>query len=90
MRKVGYVLGFESEHPKVLCSVFDTSHLYKDNNRAIYLYTSPQMHPRTKHIELKYHHFQMHIQSGSINILLIDSRDHTAEIFTNPLGPELF
>ena len=74
----------------VLFSVFNPDRVYEGKNGSVLLSTTPQMRPQTKHVALKYHHFQSHINSVVTKILPIDSRDQMAKIFTNPFGPELF
>jgi hypothetical protein len=49
------------------------------------IYEGNKLHPRTKHICLKYHHFHSHILNGSIKIQWIDTKHQSAEIFTKPL-----
>jgi hypothetical protein len=43
------------------------------------------MHPRTRHINQKYHHFREWVKSGSIDILPIDTLDQPADLMTKPL-----
>ena len=38
------------------------STIYKDNNRAIVVATSPKMTPTSKHISVKYHWFRQHVE----------------------------
>ena len=38
-------------HPKIHCTLFE------DNAGAVEMVQVPKMRPRTKHINLKYHHF---------------------------------
>ena len=59
--------------------------LFTDNNGAIKLAKAPKIHPRTKHIALKYHHFWEHIQKGLIKINPIDTLEQVADIFTKAL-----
>jgi hypothetical protein len=35
--------------------------LLEDNSGALELARVPKMHPRTKHLKIKYHHFQEHV-----------------------------
>jgi hypothetical protein len=47
----------EVKCPKAIvhCQVFE------DNTGAIELAKVPKMHPRTKHLNIKYHHFREHV-----------------------------
>ena len=46
--------------------------------------------PRTKHIELKYHHFRSHIKSGRVDIHYRPTDKQLANIFTKPLSKAFF
>lgn len=48
------------------------------------------LRPRTKHLNFKYHHFQASVLSGEIAILRVNTHDKIADIFTKPLGLQLF
>ena len=47
-----HVKEFKSSKPNFKCKAFE------DNNGALHLASAPQMRPRTKHINIKYHHFR--------------------------------
>jgi hypothetical protein len=70
--------------PTVHCKVFE------DNVGALTMAQTPKMRPRTKHLNLKYHHFREAVEDGSISIQAIRTHDQLADIFTKPLGHELF
>ena len=61
-----------------------------DSTGAIELAKVPKMRPRTKHINIKYHHFREHVKSGAIKVEYTNTKDQVADIFTKPLGQELF
>jgi hypothetical protein len=63
------------EKPTVYCRVFE------DNAGAYELATTPKM-PRTRHINVKYHHFRHHVASNLINICRIDTADQLADFLT--------
>ena len=46
------------------------------------------MRPPTKHINIKYHHFRMHVASGAVDILPIDTADQPVDMLTKPLDEE--
>jgi hypothetical protein len=69
---------------KVLCRAFE------DNSGAFEMARSPKMRPRTKHLNIKYHHFREEVDAGNIIIEQVDTSDQKADIFTKPLGNILF
>jgi hypothetical protein len=63
--------------PYVYCKVFE------DNNAGILkLARLPMQHPRTKHINICYHHFHKHVCKGLINIFSINTKDQIADALT--------
>ena len=77
-------MNIESKRPSVKCKLFE------DNNGAIELAKAPNIHPCTKHIALKYHHFREHVQKVLIEINLIDTLEQVADIFTTALPFPIF
>jgi hypothetical protein len=55
--------------PYVYCKVFE------DNAGALELAKLLELRPRTKHINVCYHHFCEHMQKGLIKIFPIDTKD---------------
>jgi hypothetical protein len=51
---------------------------------------TPKIRPRTKHINIKYHHFREAAQQGIIHIKRIDKSQQQADIFTKPLQERVF
>jgi hypothetical protein len=82
LQKAGF--GFDELPPKVKCKAFE------DNNGALKMAMVQQLCPRTKHINGKYHHFRSAVNKGTIELEKIDTTDQIADIFTKPLGVELF
>jgi hypothetical protein len=70
--------------PTVKCELFE------DNSGALELATVHKMRPRTKHINIKYHHFREHVRSKRISVLPIRSEDNYSDTFTKPLPRDLF
>ena len=68
----------------VRCKVFE------DNMGALELSKVPKMRPRTKHINIKYHHFRQHVQDGTITVQHITTEEQVADIFTKPLPEKAF
>ncbi len=70
--------------PYVYCKVFE------DNSGALELTRLPKLRPRTKHINVCYHHFCEHVRKGLIKIFPINTKDQIAEILTKPLAQNDF
>jgi hypothetical protein len=70
--------------PHMYCKVFE------DNSGALELARLPKLRPRTKHINVCYHHFLEHVRKGLIKIFPIDTKDQIADIFTKALAQNDF
>jgi hypothetical protein len=70
--------------PKVLCKAFE------DNSGALELAQTPKMRPRTKHINIKYHHFRSYVDAKIITLQKVTTDMQLADIFTKPLSYSLF
>jgi hypothetical protein len=70
--------------PYVYCKVFE------DNFGALELARLPKLSPRTKHINVCYHHFHEHVRKGLIKIFPIDTKDQIADVLTKPLAQNDF
>jgi hypothetical protein len=82
LEKAGF--DFPIQTPKVHCKVFE------DNSGALEMARTPKMRPRTKHMNLKYHHFREAVRDGLVSIHAISTHDQLADIFTKPLAVDLF
>jgi hypothetical protein len=71
-------------NPQVHCTAFE------DNNGALEMAQTPKMRPRTKHLNIKYHHFREAVRMGKVSIRSVKTLDQIADIFTKPLGFDLF
>jgi hypothetical protein len=69
--------------PKVYCKVFE------DNSGAIELSKVPKIRPRTKHINIKYHHFRHQVERGRVSVHPIKTDDQPADCLTKPLNRTL-
>jgi len=78
MKRKGFDTG--NTQPTMQCKLFE------DNNGALELATVPKTRPRTKHINIRYHHFRSWVQAKLIKILPIDSEDQPADILTKPVN----
>ena len=70
--------------PYIYCKVFE------DNSGALELARLPKLRPRTKHINVCYHHFREHVRKGLIKIFPVSTEDQVADIFTKALPQNLF
>jgi hypothetical protein len=82
MKKLGY--NVIATTPKVHCCVFE------DNSGAIQLAQVFKMRPRTKHINVRYHHFRAHVERGDITIHYIESKLQRSDYLTKPSPVDLF
>jgi hypothetical protein len=73
-----------SPKTKILCKLFC------DNSGAVELIRLPKVRPRTKHINVKMHHFREHVASGRVTVQYVPTTDQQADIATKPLGVALF
>ena len=76
-------IGFPPSKPGIHCKVFE------DNSGAIEIAKVPKMRPRTKHINVKYHHFREYIEREDISIHYIPTGDQPADMMTKPLNEPL-
>ena len=74
MKAKGYSVGDTT--PTVKCTLFE------DNSGALTLAKSPAMRPRTKHINVKYHHFRAAVASGEVDIATVGTDDQAADFLT--------
>jgi hypothetical protein len=73
-----------STTPKIMC------HVFEDNDGALEMARTPKLRPRTKHINIKYHHFREAVYNGDVEIHRIDITKQLASIFTKPLAKRTF
>jgi hypothetical protein len=70
--------------PKVHCKLFE------DNSGAVELANVPKMRPRTKHINVKYHHFRKFVADKLISVIKVTTQEQLADILTKNLPLEKF
>ena len=72
--------------PKIHCKAFE------DNSGALELVKVPKMRPRTKHINIRYHHFRSFTDGDNpkITVHAIDTEDQLADLFTKAVRSDLF
>jgi hypothetical protein len=59
--------------------------LYEDNEGCIKIGQNPELHPRTKHIDIRYHFLREHVTTGNINLEKIPGADQIADGLTKAL-----
>jgi hypothetical protein len=69
--------------------------VWEDSQYCIAMTNNPKFTSRTKHIAIKYHHFQKHIKTqsnpdGFIEIEYCSAEEQVAEIFTYPVCEDIF
>ena len=73
-----------SLQPRLYCKAFE------DNSGALELARLPKLRPRTKHINICYHHFREHVRNGLIKIYPIETENQVADVLTKPLSQNAF
>ena len=68
--------------PKIFCDV------YEDNSGALEMARIHKYRPRTKHLNVKLHHFRQYVNNGSIKVCPIDTKDQQADYLTKPVGED--
>ena len=77
MKRYGIPIGCTQS--TVRCRVFE------DNSGAIEMAKVHKYRPRTKHINVKYHHFRDYVTRGEINIQPIRTDEQPADMLTKPV-----
>jgi hypothetical protein len=70
--------------PYLYCKVFE------DNSGALELAKLPKLCPRTKHINVCYHHFCEHVRKGLIKIFPVGTADQIADVLMKTLAQNDF
>lgn len=60
--------------------------IFEDNSGALEMARAPKIRPRTKHINIKYHHFLSFVTAGLLSLHAVTSEEQFADIFTKPLA----
>jgi Reverse transcriptase (RNA-dependent DNA polymerase) len=79
LASAGFQLAVDT--PTIHCKVFEG---------ALEMARTLKMRPRTKHMNLKYHHFREAVSSGLVSIYSVRAHEQLADIFTKPLAVDLF
>ena len=81
MKKLG--MPISKTKPKVHCKVFE------DNSGALEMAKVHKYRPRTKHLNVKYHHFRDYVERDEISIHKIDTGEQLADYLTKPVSQEI-
>ena len=63
---------------------------FRDNSGALEIAKTPKMRPRTKHLNLVYHHLREHVRMRIIQLFPISTDFQLADTFTKPLPQKRF
>ena len=74
MKQNGFDIG--TTQPKVHCKVFE------DNSGALEIATIHKVRPRTKHMNVQFHHFRHHVNTGQITIHPIATENQPADMLS--------
>lgn len=64
--------------------------VYCDNVNAVYLFTNPEQHQRTKHVEIDLHFVCDRVDAGVVRVLHVPTTSQYADIFTKGLPSSIF
>ena len=73
----------KTTHGKVYCNVFE------DNSGAVEMATHHKYRPRTKHLNVKLHHFRDYVNRKEISVHHISTQRQPADLLTKSLNEEL-
>ena len=62
----------------------DSAIIKNDNQGALSLVKNPVQHPKSKHIDIRYHFIREHYRDGKIRLDYVPSADNIADIFKKP------
>jgi hypothetical protein len=66
------------------------STIYEDNQSCIKLSNNPELHGRSKHIDIRYHFVQEKVERKEFLISYCKTQDMRADIFTKALPKQQF
>jgi hypothetical protein len=69
--------------PYVYCKVFE-------DDSGLELARLPKLCPRTKHINVCYHHFREHVRNGLIKLFPVGAKNQIADALTKALPQNVF
>ena len=78
-----FKIPIKSSTGRVYCRVFE------DNSGALEMAKVHKYRPRTKHINVKYHHFRDYVCRGDVELFPIGTSVQPADMLTKPVSKEL-
>ena len=81
MHTLGFVPNYSE--PNIYCQV------YEDNSGALEMAKVHKYRPRTKHLNVKLHHFRDYVNRGEIKLHAISTNDQQADYLTKPVPIEV-
>nr|GEZ75700.1 retrovirus-related Pol polyprotein from transposon TNT 1-94 [Tanacetum cinerariifolium] len=69
---------------------FDKIPMYYDSKAAIAISCNPVQHPRTKHINVRYHFIKEQVEKGIVELFFVGTEYQLADLFTKALLVERF
>nr|GEU39996.1 copia protein [Tanacetum cinerariifolium] len=69
---------------------FNKIYQYCENKSAIALYGNNVQHPRSKHIDVRYHLIKEKVENGVVELYFVKTESQLADIFTKALPREIF
>ena len=79
----GFGFDVKSSAPIIKCRVFE------DNSGALEMATTHKFRPRTKHINVKLHHFRDYVTRGDVIVQAISTVHQLADYLTKPLTEDI-
>ena len=67
-------------------SLFHSPVIYCDNVGATSLYSNPVFHSRMKHVAIDFHFIRDQVQSGSLRVAHVSSKNQLDDALTKPLS----
>ena len=62
-----------------------STHIFSDNQSSLALGNNPELHQRTKHIDIKHHFIREHLEAGRVNVGYIFTHDMATNGLTKSL-----
>ena len=72
-----------SAKPRIFCKVFE------DNSGALEIANTHKYRPRTKHLNVKLHHFRDYVTRGEIKVVPIRTDSQLADYLTKPVNADI-
>nr|GEW43573.1 retrovirus-related Pol polyprotein from transposon TNT 1-94 [Tanacetum cinerariifolium] len=69
---------------------FDEIPMYCDSKATIAISCNPVQHPRTKHIDVRYHFVKEKVEKGIVELFFVETEYQLADLFTKALPVERF